>query len=156
MTYEAPARAELLAARRQSGALAANLASAEAKVVADRADVATARLDLSYTSVRAPIDGFVDQRSVQVGNYVSPGAAMMTIVPLHELYVEANFREVALRHMLPGQIAHVHVDAYDIWIDGIVESIPPSSGAAYSPIPPQQRLGQLHEDCPAASGQDRP
>ncbi|GLU24697.1 hypothetical protein SLE2022_405980 [Rubroshorea leprosula] len=130
------AQANLVAARRQLDALDADTASARAKVDADEAAVRQARLNLGYTRIVAPIDGTVDQRSVQVGNYTAPGAAMMTLVPLHDVYIEANYRELALRHMAPGQHVRVHVDSYDIWLDGFVQSLPPSSGAAYSPIPP--------------------
>lgn len=136
-------QADLAAARRQLDALKANRTTARAKVQADAAQVEQARLNLSYTRIVAPIDGTVDQRSVQVGNFVGPGAAMMIVVPLHQAYIEANYRELALRHMHPGQHVRIHLDAYDVWLDGYVESLPAASGAALSPIPPNNATGNF-------------
>ncbi|MFC0407224.1 HlyD family secretion protein [Roseomonas elaeocarpi] len=136
-------RASEEAARRQVPIQEAQRRAAMATVKADEARVEQARLDLSYTRIVAPIDGMVARRSVQVGNIVAPGAAMMAVVPLDDVYVEANYREVELRHMLPGQPARIHVDAYDIDIDGVVDSISPASGAAFSPIQPNNATGNF-------------
>ena len=137
------ARAERTAQSRQLDALRAAVAAAGARVAQDAAQVAQARLNLGYTRVVAPIDGIVDQRQVQVGDYLAPGAAVMTVVPLYAAYVMANYREVQLHHMRPGQPARIHVDAYDIWLDGVVNSIPPATGATYSPIPPNNATGNF-------------
>ena len=137
------ADADLDAARHQLDALKANRTTALAKVQADQAQIEQARLNLSYTRIYAPIDGQVDQRSVQLGNFVSPGGALMLVVPLHQAYIEANYREVALRHMRPGQHARIHLDAYDVWLDGYVESLPAASGGALSPIPPNNATGNF-------------
>ncbi|WP_419827491.1 HlyD family secretion protein [Sphingomonas sp.] len=137
------AQANLVAARRQLDALRADQASARARLDGDDASIRQARLNLGYTRITAPIDGTVDQRSVQVGNYAAPGAALMVLVPLHDVYIAANYRELALRHVRPGQPVRIHVDAYDIWLNGFVQSLPPSSGAAYSPIPPNNATGNF-------------
>ena len=137
------AEADLDAARHQLDALKANRTTALAKVQADQAQIETAKLNLSYTRIYAPIDGTVDQRSVQVGNFVSPGGALMIVVPLHQAYIEANYRELALRHMRPGQHVRIHLDAYDVWLDGYVESLPAASGGALSPIPPNNATGNF-------------
>jgi membrane fusion protein, multidrug efflux system len=137
------AEANLSAARHQLDGLKADRATALAKVQSDEAEVEQAKLNLSYTRITAPIAGTVDQRAVQIGNFVSPGAAMMIVVPLHEVYIEANYRELSLRHMAPGQHVRIHVDAYDIWLDGIVQSLPAASGAALSPIPPNNATGNF-------------
>ncbi len=137
------AQAELSARTRELDALRATLAAANGRVAADVAARAQAALNLSYTRVVAPIDGVVDQRQVQVGNFLAPGAPVMVVVPLQGAYVMANFRELALRHMRPGQAARLHVDAYDLDLDGIVDSIPPASGAAYSPIPANNATGNF-------------
>ncbi len=137
------ALANLGAVRRQLDALRADRTSAEARVQGDEAAVRLARLNLSYTRVFAPIDGTVDQRSVQVGNFVAPGAPVMTIVPLHDVFILANYRELALRHMAPGQRVRIHLDAYDVWLDGFVQSIPASTGAVYSPLPPTNATGNF-------------
>ena len=143
-------RAELASAEagrtgqvRQLDALAAAVDAARARVGVDRAQVVQAELNLSYTQVVAPIDGVVDQRQVQVGNYVAPGSPVMVVAPLQSVYVMANYRELALRHMRPGQPVRIHVDAYDVDLRGVVDSLPAASGAAYSPIPPTNATGNF-------------
>ena len=130
-------------ARKQLPIQEAQREAAIATVKADEARVEQARLNLSYTKILAPLDGLVAQRSVQVGNYVAPGAALMSVVPLDQVYIEANYREVALRHVLPGQAVNIHVDAYDIDLAGVVDSIPPASGAAFAPIEPNNATGNF-------------
>ena len=137
------AKAATDAAKRQVPILEAQRAAAEAAVKADRARVEQARLNLSYTRIPAPIAGMVGQRTVQVGNYVSPGAPMMSVVPLDQIYIEANYREVSLRHVLPGQHVTIHVDAYDLNLDGVVDSVPPASGAAFGAIQPNNATGNF-------------
>jgi membrane fusion protein, multidrug efflux system len=116
---------------------------AMAAVKSDEARVEQARLNMSYTQILAPMDGVVAQRSVQVGNYVAPGVALMSVVPLHQIYVEANYRELALRHVLPHQHVKIHVDAYDLNLDGVVDSVAPASGAAFAPIEPNNATGNF-------------
>ncbi|MBE7217168.1 MAG: HlyD family secretion protein [Caulobacteraceae bacterium] len=137
------ARAELAAQVKQLDALRATLAATNGKVAQDEAQVAQARLNLSYTRIFAPIDGTVDQRQVQVGNILQAGSPVMTLVPLEGVYVMANYRELSLRHMRPGQPARIHVDAYDMDLDGVVDSIPAATGAAFSPIPPNNATGNF-------------
>ena len=137
------AGANLDAQRHQLDALRAEVAAARAQVARDEAQVRQAELNLGYTRLVAPIEGTVGNRTVQVGNIVTPGAPIMLLVPLHALYVEANYREVELRHMRPGQRARIHVDAYDIDLAGYVASLPPASGATFSPIPPTNATGNF-------------
>ena len=137
------ARAATDAAKRQVPILEAQRAAAAAAVKADQARVEQARLNLGYTRIPAPIAGMVGQRTVQVGNYVAPGATLMTVVPLGQIYIEANYREVALRHVLPGQRVSIHVDAYDINLDGVVDSVAPASGAAFGAIQPNNATGNF-------------
>jgi membrane fusion protein (multidrug efflux system) len=137
------AEASLEAARRELDVLKAQRSAAEAAVKADEAQLEQARLNLSYTQIRAPIDGMVGERSVQVGNYVSPGATLMTVVPLDQVYIESNYREVALLHVRSGQPVTIHVDAYDIDLKGTVDSVPPASGAAFAPIAPNNATGNF-------------
>src|SRR6202051_677830 len=137
------AQASLDAARRQLDVLKAQRSAAAATVKADEAQLEQARLNLSYTQIRAPIDGMVGERSVQAGNYVSPGTTLMTVVPLDEVYIEANYREVALLHVRSGQPVTIHLDAYDIDLNGIVDSVPPASGAAFAPIAPNNATGNF-------------
>jgi membrane fusion protein (multidrug efflux system) len=137
------AEALLKAARRQLDALKAQRSAAEAAVKVDEARLEQARLNLSYTQIRAPIDGMVGERSVQAGNYVGPGTTLMTVVPLDQVYIEANYREVDLLHVRRGQPVTIHVDAYDIDLRGKVDSVPPASGAAFAPIAPNNATGNF-------------
>ena len=136
-------KASTESARKQVPILEAQRAAAVATVKADQARVAQAALNLSYTRIVAPLDGMVGQRTVQVGNYVAPGASLMVVVPLDRVYIEANYREEALRHMLPGQHVRIHVDAYNIYLDGVVGSVPPASGAAFGAIQPNNATGNF-------------
>ena len=137
------AEASLDAARRQLDVLKAQRSAAEAVVKADEAQLEQAKLNLSYTQIRAPIDGMVGERSVQVGNYVGPGTTLMTVVPLDQVYIEANYLEVDLLHVRSGQPVTIHLDAYDIDLDGTVDSVPPASGAAFAPIAPNNATGNF-------------
>jgi membrane fusion protein (multidrug efflux system) len=137
------AEALLKAARRQLDVLRAQRSAAEAAVKVDEARLKQARLNLSYTQIRAPIDGMVGERSVQAGNYVGPGTTLMTVVPLDQVYIEANYREVDLLHVRRGQPVTIHVDAYDIDLRGKVDSVPPASGAAFAPIAPNNATGNF-------------
>ena len=137
------AQANVDAQRKQRVALEADVEAAVARIGLDEAQVRQARLNLSYTRITAPIAGTVGQRSVQVGNFVAPGAPILTIVPLDAVYIVANYREVDLRHMRPGQHVLIHVDAYDVDLDGVVDSLPPASGATFSPIPPNNATGNF-------------
>jgi membrane fusion protein (multidrug efflux system) len=137
------AEASLDAARRQLDVLKAQRSAAEAAVRADEAQLEQARLNLSYTQIPAPIDGMVGERSVQVGNYVGPGTTLMTVVPLDQVYIEANYLEVNLRHVRNGQPVTIHLDAYDIDLKGTVDSVPPASGAAFAPIAPNNATGNF-------------
>jgi membrane fusion protein (multidrug efflux system) len=137
------AEASLDAARRKLDIIKAQRSAAEAAVKADEAQLEQAKLNLSYTQIRAPIDGMVGERSVQVGNYVGPGTTLMTVVPLDQVYIEANYREVALLHVRSGQPVTIHLDAYDIDLKGTVDSVPPASGAAFAPIAPNNATGNF-------------
>jgi membrane fusion protein, multidrug efflux system len=137
------AEASLEAARRELDVLKAQRSATEAAVKADQAQLEQARLNLSYTQIRAPIDGMVGERSVQAGNYVAPGTTLMTVVPLDQVYIEANYLEVDLLHVRSGQPVTIHLDAYDIDLQGMVDSVPPASGAAFAPIAPNNATGNF-------------
>ena len=137
------AAAMLRAAKEQLNVLKSQKKAAEATVAADRAQVERAKLNLSYTKLYAPFDGTIGQRSVQVGNTVSPGATLMSLVPLDAVYITANYREVDLIHVRPGQPVTIHVDAYAIDLRGTVEGIAPATGASYAPIQPNNATGNF-------------
>lgn len=137
------AQAELSSQRHQLDSLIADRAAAVAQVGRDDAAVAQARLTLGYTRIYAPISGTVAQKTVQVGNQIETGTPILMVVPLETAFVIANYRELELRHMRPGQAATIHVDAYDVDLAGYVESLPPASGATFSPIPPNNATGNF-------------
>ena len=136
-------QAQLSTTRHQLPILQAQYQAALGTIRSDRAQVEQARLNLSYTRILAPLDGTVAQREVQVGNFVGPGAALMALVPLNRVYIVANYREVSLAHVLPGQHARIHVDAYNLDLDGVVDSVPPAAGTAFSPIQPNNATGNF-------------
>ncbi len=137
------AQAQTIAAQQQLAILRANHDAAEATVREDRAQLAQAELNLSYTRITAPLDGLVGQRTVQVGDYIAPGGALMTVMPLNAAYIEANYREVALRHVRPGQHVRIHLDAYDVDLDGVVDSLAPATGATFAAVAPENATGNF-------------
>lgn len=100
--------------------------------------------DLSFTVLKAPYDGIVGNRSVQEGDLVSPGQRLMALVPVRQLYIDANFKETQIQHLVPGSKVNVHVDAYsDHPIVGTVASISPASGSVFSMLPPENATGNF-------------
>jgi len=118
----------------------AQIAGAKAQIKVLDAQIATARLNLGYAHVVAPVDGHVAQRSVAPGNYVSPGQELMAIVP-EQLWVTANFKETQLRLMRRGQHVRVTVDSCDKDIDGHVDSVQRGAGQAFGILPPENATG---------------
>ncbi|WP_439817440.1 HlyD family secretion protein [Zavarzinia sp. CC-PAN008] len=103
-----------------------------------------ARQDLDHAVIRAPVDGVVGNRSVVPGQYVRVGARIMAVVPLHALWVEANYKETQLGKMRLGQPVTITVDAYpDLVLRGHVESLAPASGALFSLLPPENATGNF-------------
>ncbi|MEA1832170.1 HlyD family secretion protein [Methylobacterium durans] len=137
------AKAALEASQAQLKILQTQEASVSANVRASKANLEQAKLNLSYTRILAPVDGMVAQRGVQVGNYVSSGAGLMAVVPLSEVYIEANYREVQLKHVQAGQRARIHVDAYDIDLEGTVVGVPAATGATFATIQPDNATGNF-------------
>ncbi len=138
------AQAGLAAARQQLTVLDAQIAEARAGVAQAKADVETARLNLGYTEIRSPIDGYVGNRAAQVGAYVANGAYLLSVIPAQGLWVDANFKEDQLAHMRPGQPATVVADVLPGKIfHGHVESLAPGTGAVFSVIPPENATGNF-------------
>jgi membrane fusion protein, multidrug efflux system len=144
----------LNAARDALVAAEKNLAASTALVgrtgVADNPDVRAAAtqverawLALVRTSVRASITGYVARRSVQLGERIAPGAPLMALVPLERLWLEANFREVQLRHMRIGQPATVVADLYGghVTYHGRVAGLGLGTGSAFALLPAQNATG---------------
>ena len=100
--------------------------------------------DLSFTVIRAPIDGVMGNRAMQVGDYVQPGQRLASLVPLTDVYIDANFKETQLAHLKPGQPVSVEVDALPgRTVDGIVASVSPASGSVFSLLPPDNATGNF-------------
>jgi membrane fusion protein (multidrug efflux system) len=117
--------------------------AAEAETDKATALFVQAQLNLEYTTIVAPISGVVGQRSVQLGQNVSPGQQLMTIVPLdsQNIWVTANFKETQLNYMRPGQPVKISVDTYGRTYDGHVLNIAGASGARFSLLPPENATG---------------
>lgn len=131
----ARANVEVLAAQRNEGERLA----AELQTAVDKAE-----RDLSFTEIRAPVDGVVGNKAMEVGTYVQPGARLAALVPLTSVRVDANFKETQLASLKPGQNVHVKVDAFpDSNIVGTVESVSPASGAVFSLLPPENATGNF-------------
>jgi membrane fusion protein, multidrug efflux system len=115
--------------------------SSKAAVEADEAAVEQAELNLSYTKITAPIDGYVTKDAVAIGDYLQVGQALMSLVP-PRVWVIANFKETQLRNMQPGQPVDISVDAYpSLKLRGHVDSIQAGSGAAFTLLPPENATG---------------
>ncbi|MGA8869826.1 MAG: HlyD family secretion protein [Candidatus Acidiferrales bacterium] len=114
--------------------------SAEADVKEKQAALEQAELNLQYAKIIAPVDGVVS-KSVEVGMNVQPGQQLLTIVPLNDIWVTANFKETQLKYMRPGQKAEIKVDANGRTYKGHVDSIAGSSGARLSLLPPENATG---------------
>jgi membrane fusion protein, multidrug efflux system len=117
--------------------------SALAAVERAKAALQQAELNLAYTHITAPITGQVTQKSVDLGQYVSPGQLLFTIVPLDQVYITANFKETQLAHVATGQRVRIHVDTYSEEFDGVVDSIAGASGSEQALLPPQNATGNF-------------
>jgi membrane fusion protein (multidrug efflux system) len=103
-----------------------------------------AELNLSYSVIRAAIDGTVGARTVRVGQFVNAGTQLMEIVPLQQTYVVANFKETQLTRMRAGEIAHIRVDTFpDEELTARVDSLAPASGLEFSLLPPDNATGNF-------------
>jgi len=112
-----------------------------AKVDQARASLEAAQLNLSYCDIVSPIDGVVTHKQLEAGQIVQQGQGLMTIVPLQDVWVTANFKETQLRNMRPGQKAYLQVDTYGKTFPGHVDSIAGATGAVVSLLPPENATG---------------
>jgi membrane fusion protein (multidrug efflux system) len=104
----------------------------------------TARLNLDDTIIRASIDGRIGDKTAQVGQFVQPGTRLMSVVPVQDVYLVANFKETQVRHMTVGQKATVKVDALgDQEISGVIDSFAPGTGAQFALLPPENATGNF-------------
>jgi membrane fusion protein (multidrug efflux system) len=136
--------ATLEGANQQLTVLDTEIAEAEAEIAQAMADLRTAQLNLGYTDITAPTDGYVGNRYAQVGAYVASGTNLLSIVPARGLWVDANFKEDQLAHMKPGNLATIVADVLPgRTFQGHVASLAPATGAVFSVIPPQNATGNF-------------
>jgi membrane fusion protein (multidrug efflux system) len=128
--------------QQQVSVKSAELARAEAQLRAAQADLAVTELNLEHTVVRAPSDGVVSKRSVEVGQVVQVGQPLLALVPLHDVWVVANFKETQLTSIRPGLRAEVRIDSYPgVVFVGAVNSISAGTGSRFSLLPPENATG---------------
>jgi membrane fusion protein (multidrug efflux system) len=108
-----------------------------------KAIVRTAELNLQYTKIYAPVSGVIGRKTVEVGQHLQPGQTLLTIVPLDDIWVTANFKETQLKLMRPGQAVRVHVDAFDHDFDGTIDNLPGAAGTLFSLLPPENASGNF-------------
>jgi membrane fusion protein, multidrug efflux system len=138
------AQAAATAADAQVSATQAALAAADARVAAARASRDQAALQLSYTRITAPMSGVVSKKNVEVGELVQAGQPLMSVVPLDDVWIVANFKETQVEGVTPGDPADITVDAYPgLHVAGHVESLSPATGAKFSLLPPDNATGNF-------------
>jgi membrane fusion protein (multidrug efflux system) len=132
-----------VANRRQVPIRASDVGTATAAVAAARANLEAAKLQLSYCTVTASIDGVVTRKSVEQGQIVQPGQGLMALIPLQDTWVTANFKETQLADVHRGLRAEIHVDMYGKSIGGRVDSIAGATGSRLSLLPPENATGNF-------------
>ena len=138
------ADANIVAARAAITVLEAQRAEAESQIRTLELARDKAVRDLGFTVLKAPYDGVVGNISVQVGDLVSAGQRLVALVPVKDLYVEANFKETQIARLVPGSKVHLHVDAFEEDdIVGTVDSIAPASGSVFSLLPAENATGNF-------------
>jgi membrane fusion protein (multidrug efflux system) len=119
-------------------------AEARAQLAELQTSLAKAERDLDFTSVRAPVDGTFSNRLVSTGDYVVVGQRLGNVVPLDDVYIDANFKETQLKRIRPGQPVTISVDAYGHRkFAGFVDSISPAAGSVFTLLPPDNATGNF-------------
>jgi len=130
--------------RRQLGVLKGQRPAREADVLAARAALDTARIQLSYTRIVAPAEGTIGQRLIQPGSLLNPGTAVVNFVALTTPYVVANYKETQLGRIAPGQAVEISVDSFPgELLRGRVSRLAPASGATFAALPADNATGNF-------------
>lgn len=138
---QAAAQQAIDAAKAQIKTAKARIQQAQAAVQQAKASIAASRLQLSYTTIDAPVSGTIAHRSVSVGDYVSPGQALFAIVQ-DKVWVTADFKETQLPSIKPGDPVNIHVDAVpSVTFHGTVQSIQRGTGSIFSVLPAENATG---------------
>lgn len=128
----------------QLTALDIEITETEARLENAQAQLTLAKIDLEHTQVKAPIDGVIGNRGVQIGQLVRPGVALASLVQNSKIWVEANFKETQLEHMRLGQPVTIKLDAYpELELTGKVDSFSPASGSEFSILPEENATGNF-------------
>ena len=144
LAADARARAALEASQRELDVIDTQKQQTAAALAGAIADRDTAQLNLSYTELRAPIDGTVGNRSARAGAYATVGAQLISLVPSRGLWVDANFKESQLARMRPGMPVTVAADVLPgEAFKGHVASLAPATGAVFSVLPPENATGNF-------------
>jgi membrane fusion protein (multidrug efflux system) len=137
-------RAVIAGERHQLEVLAGTKKQRAADLQATIATLTAARLRLGYTRIVAPFDGVVGEREIQPNDYVNVGTNLISVVPLPNVYVIANYQETQLTRVMPGQSVDVSVDTFpDERLRGHVERIAPASGSQFALLPPDNATGNF-------------
>ena len=137
-------KAGIASAEKQVAVLQSQLEQARAALAQQTANEHQAELNLSYTTITAPFDGRIGVRNIQVGQYVQPGTQLMAVVPLHEVYITANYMETQLTHVHAGQPVTIIVDTFKgTVVHGYVDSMAPASGQQFALLPPDNATGNF-------------
>lgn len=138
------AKATIAQAQAQLGVLRAQLDTARLDVRVARTQVERAQLDLDFTTIRAPFDGILTERQIQVGSFVAAGSRLGTLVPVQNLYVGANFKETQIADIHPGAKVGIRVDAWPKErLSGMVESLTAGTGQVFSLLPSSNATGNF-------------
>jgi membrane fusion protein, multidrug efflux system len=122
----------------------AQQAEAQAQLEELKTQLSKAERDLDFTKVRAPVDGIFSNRLVNVGDFVAVGQRLGNVVPLDDVFIDANFKETQLKRIRPGQPVTIAVDAYGRRkFAGRVESISPAAGSVFTLLPPDNATGNF-------------
>ena len=128
----------------QLDVLKAELAQAEAAIALSESVRSQAELNLSYTSITAPANAVVGNRTLRVGQYVQAGTQLMSLVPVGSAYVVANYKETQLTHVHPGQPVAISIDMYPgRQFRGRIDSLSPASGQEFALLPPDNATGNF-------------
>ncbi|MCF7966721.1 MAG: HlyD family secretion protein [Methylobacter tundripaludum] len=128
----------------QLATLDIEITETEARLENAKAQLSLAKIDLEHTQIKAPVDGIIGNRGVQLGQLVRPGVALASLVQNSKIWVEANFKETQLEHMRLGQPVTIKVDAYpDLELTGKVDSFSPASGSEFSILPEENATGNF-------------
>jgi membrane fusion protein (multidrug efflux system) len=138
------AQAAYDAARDNVEVTKAQQAEARAQLAELQTSLAKAERDLDFTSVRAPVDGTFSNRLVNTGDFIAVGQRLGNVVPLDDIFIDANFKETQLKRIRPGQPVTISVDAYGHRkFAGVVDSISPAAGSVFTLLPPDNATGNF-------------